>query len=672
MAALAVMVAALAWSAPQARAQLVDPFTEQEQKLSGSDLIGFGWSVAMSADGTTALVGAPFYRRAWVYTRSGQGWIQQGRPLFVPDSHNFGMSVALSSDGNTALVGDPGNSDGVGAVWAFTRSGSTWTRQGPKLTGAGEVGDGLFGIDVALSADGNTALVGGSSDDGGAGAAWAFTRSGQTWTQQGPKLTGSGAVGDAVFGFSVALSSDGNTALVGGPSDNGDAGAAWAFTRSGQTWAQQGSKLTPADAVGAAKFGQSVALSGDGNKALIGGPDDRASPGTTPGIGAAWVFIRSGQTWGQLLGKLTGAQESGAGGFGTGVALSADGNTAFVGAQHDDGARGAAWVFVATGPQGQTWVAQGLKLVPEGNSASSFGASVALSGDGNTALAGGLSDGVGVGAAWVFTRSAATWSRPGPKLTLGSVGPARFGESVAMDAEGVLALIGAPDDGNGVGAVWLVGRSSEEWALEGPKLTGSGTVGAAKFGLSVALSLDGTTALVGAPEDDGGAGAAWVFAFTDGSWVQQGPKLTGSDAVTAANFGHGVALSADGDMALIGGPADGEDNAGAAGVFTRSGQTWTQQGPKLKGSGVTGAGRLGWSVALSGDGGTALIGGPFDDTDGAAWVFTRSGQTWTQQGSKLTGSGALSSAFGAAVALSSDGNTALVGGPQDNPGAGAA
>ena len=261
-----MMVAAPAWSAVEARAQLPDPFTEQEQKLSGSDLIGFGWS------------------------------------------------VALSSDGNTALVGDPGNSEGVGAAWAFTRSGSTWTRQGPKLTGSGEVGAGFFGIDVALSADGNTALVGGSSDDGGVGAAWAFTRSGQTWTQQGPKLT-------------------------------------------------------PVDAVGATRFGQSVALSGDGTKALIGAPDDRASPGTTPGVGAAWVFIPSGQTWTQLGPELTRAQESGAGGFGTGVALSADGNTAIVGGQHDDGARGAAWVFVATGPQGQTWSPQGLKLVPEGNSA---------------------------------------------------------------------------------------------------------------------------------------------------------------------------------------------------------------------------------------------------------------------------------------------------------------
>ena len=84
----------------------------------------------------------------------------------------------------------------------FTRSGSTWTQQGPKLTGGSEeIGEGDFGISVALSADGNTALIGAGADDGTAGAAWVFTRSGSTWTQQGPKLTGgSEEIGTAEFG----------------------------------------------------------------------------------------------------------------------------------------------------------------------------------------------------------------------------------------------------------------------------------------------------------------------------------------------------------------------------------------------------------------------------------------------------------------------------------------
>ena len=215
--------------------------------------------------------------------------------------------MALSADGNTALIGGPSDNGGVGAAWVFTRSGSTWTQQGAKLTGSGESGNGDFGASVALSADGNTALIGGPGDNGSVGAAWVFTRSGSTWTQQGAKLTGSGESGEGYFGASVALSADGNTALIGGASDNDGVGAAWVFTRSGSTWTQQGAKLTGSGEIGEGHFGVSVALSADGNTALIGGPSDNG------GVGAAWVFTRSGSTWTQQGAKLTGSGEIGDG-----------------------------------------------------------------------------------------------------------------------------------------------------------------------------------------------------------------------------------------------------------------------------------------------------------------------------------------------------------------------
>ncbi|HTU95472.1 MAG TPA: hypothetical protein VMF14_06490, partial [Solirubrobacteraceae bacterium] len=135
-------------------------------------------------------------------------------------------------------------------------------QQGGKLTAGGESGPGSVGVSVALSADGNTALVGGDSDNGNNGAAWVFTRSGGTWSQQGAKLTGGGATAGAGFGSSVALSADGNTALIGGDFDGATgAGAAWVFTRSGSTWTQQGAKLTGPGATSGAGFGTSVALS---------------------------------------------------------------------------------------------------------------------------------------------------------------------------------------------------------------------------------------------------------------------------------------------------------------------------------------------------------------------------------------------------------------------------
>src|SRR5439155_694295 len=108
----------------------------------------------------------------------------------------------------------------------------------------------------AITADGNTAIVGGPFDNSRAGAAWVFTRSGGLWTQQGPKLVGTGALGSAQQGFAVSLSADGNTALLGGYVDNGAVGATWVFTRTGGVWAQQ-AKLVGTGSVGSAGQGYS-------------------------------------------------------------------------------------------------------------------------------------------------------------------------------------------------------------------------------------------------------------------------------------------------------------------------------------------------------------------------------------------------------------------------------
>src|SRR6201997_5656286 len=227
---------------------------------------------------------------------------QQGSKLVGIDALGLasqGWSVALSGDGNTAIVGGREDDSGTGAAWVFTPSGGLWTQQGSKLVGTGAVGNANQGTSVALSADGNTAIVGGPDDNfsaganSGAGAVWVFTRSGGVWSQQGSKLVGTGAVGNARQGTSVALSADGNTAIVGAPGDHSHAGAVWVFTRSGGVWSQQGSKLVGTGAVGRAHQGASVALSADGNTAIVGGWGDNSR------AGAVWVFTRSGGVWSQ-------------------------------------------------------------------------------------------------------------------------------------------------------------------------------------------------------------------------------------------------------------------------------------------------------------------------------------------------------------------------------------
>jgi len=369
----------------------------------------------------------------------------------------FGRSVALTPDGETAVIGGSREGDNVGAAWVFTRSGSTWSQQGPKLTGGEEKIQGRFGTSVALSADGNTAVIGGNTDAVGIGAAWVFTRSNGVWTQQGPKLTGGEEVGQGFFGRSVALSADGNRAIIGGNGDGEEAGAAWVFTRVEGVWTQQGGKLTGAGEVGAGQFGTSVTLAADGNSALVGGPADGSS------VGAAWAFARSGGVWTQQGGKLTGGEEVGAGEFGQSIALTADGNTAIVGGYRDgaDGRSGAAWIFTRSAG---AWTQHAPKLT--GVPGSYFGYSVALSSTGEVALVGGPRDHGKEGAVWEFVESGGEWVSAGSKLigteaaetqseTSEEIEEGAFGRSIALSGDGNQALIGAPRDFELSGAVWV-------------------------------------------------------------------------------------------------------------------------------------------------------------------------------------------------------------------------
>ncbi|MFC2111442.1 T9SS type A sorting domain-containing protein, partial [Bacteroidota bacterium] len=191
----------------------------------------------------------------------------------------------ISADGNTAIVGGRVDNSFAGAAWVYTRSSGIWSQQGSKLVGTGAIGNAQQGKSVSISADGNTAIVGGYADMYGAGAAWVYTRSSGVWSQQGSKLVGTGAIGSAYQGCTVSISADGNTAIVGGYGDNSYAGAAWVYTRSSGVWSQQGSKLVGTGAIGNAYQGFTVSISADGSTAIVGGHYDNSQ------TGAAWVFI---------------------------------------------------------------------------------------------------------------------------------------------------------------------------------------------------------------------------------------------------------------------------------------------------------------------------------------------------------------------------------------------
>ena len=372
-----------------------------------------------------------------------------------------------------------------------------------------------FGSSVALSAVGNTAIVGVSGDISGTGGVMIYTRSFEVWTQQGNELVGAGASGSSGQGTSVALSADGNTALVGGPGDNTSTGALWVFVRSNGSWSQQGNKLAGSDASEASQLGYSVSVSADGNTAFTGGLGDNGN------LGAGWIFNRVNGIWTQNGSKLvgTGAINTAEDYMGSSVAMSADGNTAVLGGKYDNARTGALWVFTNTNG---TWTQQGSKLLASDAISSPYGpelgVSVAISANGNTIFSGGSRDNNFQGAAWVFTRSGGVWTQLGNKL-LGSdaTGGAEFGDAVSLSADGNTAIVAATEDNNYTGAMWVYTQSNGAWTQQGNKMTGSGEIpfaGVPNFGQTVALSGDATTAFAGNKYDNTNLGAVWAFTPT--------------------------------------------------------------------------------------------------------------------------------------------------------------
>ena len=310
----------------------------------------FGCSVAVSADGTRALVGANFDHDSsgadigggYVFVRSGSSWLREGT-LRVSGLTNseLGSSVALGADGTHALVGAPMDSVGAsyaGSAYVFARSGSTWTQEA-VLRSPNPSKYAFFGCSVALDASATRALIGASGDDSpeiGAGGVFAYVRNGSSWTLEAT-LRAPDAEADDSFGDSVSLSADGSRALIGASGDDSMTGSARIFVRSGSSWTQEAALVAVNGAVSDG-LGWAVSLSADGTRALVGAPQDWTKPATGPG--SAHLFVRGGSLWNQDM-TLSASDGTKDDALGRAVALSGDGSQALVGAPDDDTPAGA-------------------------------------------------------------------------------------------------------------------------------------------------------------------------------------------------------------------------------------------------------------------------------------------------------------------------------------------
>ena len=381
-------------------------------------------------------------------------------------------------------------------------------------------------------------------------------------------------------------------------------------------------QLVASDGAAGDGFGRSVSISGD--TAVVGAYADDTPAGTD--AGSAYVFVRSGTTWSEEQ-RLV-APDGGAEDF-FGISVSVVGDTAVIGVRLDDTAAGpdagSAYVFARSG---STWTLQQKLLAADGAAGDSFGTSVSV--DGDTLIVGApvadTAGGVDAGAAYVFVRSGATWTEQQKLLPTDPRADEDFGFSASLSGDTV--VVGAPSDdttaGHNTGSAYVFVRSGTTWSLRQKLLASDAAVGD-DFGFAVSAS--GDTVAVGAFAADPGAttdgGSAYVFVRSGATWTEQ-QKLLAADAASGDYFGFTVSVSGDALVAgaLLADTAAGVD-AGSAYVFARSGATWTEQ-RRLSAPDGAADDFFGSAVALAGD--TVVAGAVGDDTlggmnAGSAHVF---------------------------------------------------
>lgn len=397
------------------------------------------------------------------------------KPSTTNSGDTFGWSIALSDNGTTLAVGVPledGGGVDSGAVYVFTNSGSGWMQQ-TSLKAATATTGANFGESVALSSDGKILAVGAPFEDGGAGGTYIFTRSDTApWGQQS-RIKASNAYANAYFGWTVALNDSGATLAIGAPGEPNsgssvstnthsasNAGAAYVFTLDSSGAASNQIYLKASTIAADDNFGAAIALSGSGTVLAVG------SPYKSNGVGAAYVFTYNSNTWGSPT--YLNVSDSGASNFGAALTLDTAGNTLAIGAPYEAANAGAAYVFTRSSNT-SAWGSQPLRIQASNTDANDdFGSALALSGDGNSLAIGAIGEsskavGVsgnadtdnskdGVGAVYLFKRSDAAWSqRTYVKPSVSTSGD-EFGTAISLSADGgTLAISGAFEQSKATG-----------------------------------------------------------------------------------------------------------------------------------------------------------------------------------------------------------------------------
>ena len=582
----------------------------------------------------------------------------------------FGDTVALSGDGQRAIVGVPGNTAGsfsetleIGAALFYVRVGGDWELEDTVLSPTFFSDE--FGSRVSMDATGTRAVV--TTPPFLDEYLAVYVRTGSSWSLE-QRFPFSGCHGE--FAESLEMSGDGTRIVVGCPGfddvssfASDERGAAYVYVRLGTTWAEEAVITLGAGSEITDRFGSGVSIDDTGSRIAIGAENDRRTV-TTFRSGVVRIYVRSGSSWTEEQ-VLEGDAPAGGDEFGERVALSGDGTRLVVGAPGDDFGTstdaGSATVFRRSGT---TWTRETTLTF---STLRRFGGVVTMD-EGGTRLAVGSRDLSG-SSARVYRRSGTTWSL---EASLSGASGSRFGWAMSLDDSGERLLVGEPRASTAAalqgGQAAFYSRAGTTWTVE-ERVFVDGAGRDDEFGRSVAIDGDGDRVLVGSDGERSrfgdSAGEARVYLRSSaGSWTLE--RAFSPSLASFSEFGAAVALSEAGDRAFVGAPGD-RSRSGSVRVYRRTGTTWATEATLANGTGFRP--RFGATVAASADGDRFVVAAPDEDDGrfadtGAVRVYRRTGTSWALE-QRLTSSSAPATRdrFGTSLAMDDDGLRMIVGSP---------
>jgi hypothetical protein len=657
----------------------------------GNSLIGaaagdnFGRSVALDSTGNTIAIGAPNndagfgnfssagHVRVFSWLSDSGVWVQKGSTLLADSlGDNFGYSVSISYDGNTVAIGSPFRQN-RGRVKVFHWDSVEWVQLGNHVNGTNLFD--LFGSAVSLDRTGSILAVGAPGNDAGgleAGQVKIFELVDTTWIQRGSNINGS--VSD-YSGTSLNLSADGKRMAIGAPQDFilGGFGGAKVYAWNNTTWIQLGASLTSPNFFDF--YGETVSLSGDGNKLAVG------ARGIVAGNenGLVEVYEWSGIAW-QIIGD-TLKGDSASDEFGKSVALSYDGNALLVGAprakispsisgltrlyEYKDipcipSSSNITLSICSTSyisPSGNyTYTTSGtyLDTIPNAiNCDSVITINLTLSAINKTVAVNGN----------VFTAadSTATYQWIDCANNKQAIAGATNRSQVALGCVGNTLNYAVQLTKNGCVDTSACQLITVNWGQVGLDINGEAIFD--QSGYSVSLSANGEIVAIGAINNSNNAGHVRVYAWNGSVWVQRGNDIDGEAADDRS--GSSVSLSANGDIVAIGAPLNRGSGSlsGQVRVYAWNGTTWVQRGNDIDGEAAYD--QSGYSVSISANGDIVAIGaiendGNGEQLSGHVRVYAWNGTAWLPRGNDIDGEAAYDQS-GFSVSLSANGDIVAIG-----------